>query len=81
MFVGDKTEEIKLAKGIAVVCAGVSTIGIGAFGISKLVKSSGDEKKYEPSPEINPESDKPTDSREEEKDTEKKEEKKSIEKL
>ncbi len=28
--------------------AGVSTIGASAFGVSKLVKSSGDDKKEEP---------------------------------
>ena len=65
MFVSDKTKKIKLAKGIAVAGAGVSTIGIGFFGISKLVKSSGNEKKDEPSPEINPGSD---NTKEEEKD-------------
>ena len=66
MFVGDKIEKseqdkekkIKLAKGIAVAVAGVSTIGASAFGVSKLVKSSGDDKKEEPSQD-NPEK-KPT---------------------
>ncbi len=41
---------------------------------------SGDDKKYEPSPETNPEPDKPTGSEEEEKEPEKKEEKNPSEK-
>ena len=83
IFVGDRIEKseddeckkIRLAKGIAVAGIGVSTIGIGAFGISKLVKSSGNDKNNKPSTDSdadpNPESDKPTGSEKEEKEPEK----------
>ena len=73
----DKTKKVKkvnLAKGLAIAAGGGAALGGATFGISKLVKSSGNDKKDEPSPETNPESDKPTSSEEEEKEPEKKDE-------
>ena len=69
IFVGDKIEKseedkekkIKLAKGIAVAVAGVSTIGAVTFGVSRLVKSSGNDKRDEPTPDTSPEPDNPKD--------------------
>ncbi len=80
IFVGDEKQNVKKGNGVETVkgltVAGVSASAIGGatFGISKLVESSGYEKKDEPSPEINPESDKPTDPKKKEKELDKKDE-------
>ena len=69
-----KSKGVGMAEGLAVAGGGASAVSGATFGISKLVKSSGNDKKDEPSPETNPESDKPTGSEEEEKEPEKKDE-------
>ena len=88
IFIGDKIEKseddeckkIRLAKVLAIAAGGGTALGGATVGISKLVKSSRNDKKDEPSPETNPESDKPTGSEEKEKEPEKKEEKNPSEK-
>ena len=50
-----KSKGVGMAEDLAVAGGGASAVGIATLGISKLVKSSGNDKKDEPKPEPKPE--------------------------